>query len=63
MTVSEMIAKLSIMQEKHGDLELLIVDGFNAVCYRGDYKVGFFSDENDVKSIDIGIGGLDIDNA
>lgn len=57
MKISEMVERLQALQEQNGDLELLITDGFNAECYRGDYEVCLFMDIDNKIYADIGIGG------
>ena len=58
MLVSELIKKLQKLQEQVGDAEVLITDGFQQECYRGDYAVEVFIDPDGYSFIDIGIGGL-----
>ena len=57
MLVSEMIAKLQQTMEQTGDVDLLVTDGFQAECYRGDFAVEVFVDCDGYSFIDIGIGG------
>lgn len=57
MKISELIAKLQAKQDKLGDVEVLITDGFQANCYRGDYEIIEWSDDDGKMCVDIGIGG------
>jgi hypothetical protein len=57
MRVSELIKKLQDQLDVVGDVEVLITDGFQAECYRGDYAVELFVDVDGYSFIDIGIGG------
>ena len=57
MRVSELIAHLERYQAELGDVEVLITDGFNAECYRGDYDIEPWQDDDGKWCIDIGIGG------
>lgn len=38
-------------------VEVLITDGFLANCYRGDYDIVAWDEDNGQMCIDIGIGG------
>lgn len=60
MKVSQLIEKLQRVQSEVGDLEVKITDGFDGVCYSGDFYVGDFEFDDD-EFIDIGIGGMKID--
>lgn len=51
MTVGEIREQLS---QFPSDMELLITDGFNCRCYRGDYEISEFEG-----CVDIGIGGTE----
>lgn len=57
MFATEMIAKIQKQIDEHGDCELLITDGWQCECYRGDFVVEPFVDCDGYKYIDIGIGG------
>jgi hypothetical protein len=59
MRVSQMILQLQALQAQLGDVEVLVTDGFDARCYRGDYEIIAFDAafEGDGFLIDIGIGG------
>lgn len=59
MTLSEMIAKLSDIQTRVGDVEVLITDGFACRCYNGDYEIVKYISEMGETFVDIGIGGCD----
>ncbi len=56
MTVEQLIQRL---QEFPGYLEVLITDGFNEHCYRGEYEVEKYVDDSGESFVDIGIGGLE----
>lgn len=54
MTVEELINQL----KKHPPyLEVLITDGHDCRCYRGDFMVQPYVDCGEVMYVDIGIGG------
>lgn len=58
MKISEMIRQLEKYQAELGDVEVLVTDGFNAECYRGNYEiVKWWEDDLDQWCVDIGIGG------
>lgn len=57
MKISEMIAKLQAKQDKLGDVEVLITDGFECNCYRGDYEIIEWQEDDGSMTVDIGIGG------
>lgn len=57
MTVDEMIAKLSQLRDVYRNVEVLITDGFLANCYRGQYEINAWDEDNGQMCIDIGIGG------
>lgn len=57
MTVDDMIAKLSQLRDVYGNVEVLITDGFLANCYRGQYDIVAWDEDNGQMRIDIGIGG------
>ena len=57
MKTSELIAKLSKIMAESGDLEVLVTDGFNAQCYRGNYEVVKWQEDDGQWCVDIGIGG------
>jgi len=59
MLVSEMIYKLQKLQDQLGDVEVLITDGYNVLCYQGEYDIGVYEDFDSKKFIDIGIGGCE----
>ncbi len=56
MKISEMIAKLSEIQNQIGDQEVLITDEYQGNCYRGNYVLGLYKDGNRLFA-DIAIGG------
>lgn len=57
MKVSELIRKLEMYQVAVGDVDVLITDGYDARCYRGEYGVHAWLDDDGEMTIDIGIGG------
>lgn len=57
MIVSEMIAKLQKLQDEIGDATVLVTDGFDALCYRGEYEIVKWQDDDGQMVVDIGIGG------
>lgn len=59
MKVSEMISQLQAMQNELGDVDVLITDGYQARCYRGDYAVMRWIDDDGNYVVDIGIGGCE----
>lgn len=59
MKTSEMIFKLQNLQDQFGDIEVLISDGYKCNCYRGDYDIVKWKDDNNHIYVDIGIGGCE----
>lgn len=57
MKVSELIHKLELYRNELGDVDVLVTDGYDCRCYRGEYDVHPWQDEDDKWYIDIGIGG------
>lgn len=57
MKVSELVRKLTELQETIGDVDVLITDGGNAQCYSGEYEIAEYKEINGVTLIDIDIGG------
>ena len=57
MKISEMISQLQALEARLGDVEVLITDGHNAACYRGDYEIIEWQEDNGQICVDIGIGG------
>lgn len=58
MIVSELIKKLQQMQSEVGDVDVTITDGYEALCYYGEFAViKFFDHQTCQMTIDIGIGG------
>jgi len=53
MTVSELIGQL---EKFDPELEVLVTDGYNCMCYKGEYSINEFNDNGD-NYVDIGIGG------
>ena len=56
-----MINQLQKLYEDIGeDVEVLVTDGFQARCYRGDYNVQMWQEDGDGEVfVDIGIGGCE----
>ena len=59
MKVSKMI---EILQSFPQDSEVMISDGYNFEFYSGEYDIKLWEDEDGVQCVDIGIGGLRIDD-
>lgn len=60
MTIFELISRLEELALAVGpDAPVLITDGFNAQCYRGEYQVARWVDDDGVECCDIGIGGCE----
>lgn len=58
MQISTLIEQLRTIQNQHGDLEVLITDGFEARCYRCEYAVQLWDPcDGTPLCADIGIGG------
>lgn len=57
MRLNEFITSLQALQEELGDVEVLVTDGFDAKCYRGDYAFQAWQDDSGQMYADIGIGG------
>jgi hypothetical protein len=57
MRISAMIAQLQTQLDQLGDVEVLITDGYACTCYRGEYAISAWEDDNGKMSVDIGIGG------
>lgn len=55
MKVSEMIKLLSQYPDS---MEVLVTDGFQGNCYRGEYGLKEFIDIDGKVYVDIGVGGL-----
>lgn len=60
MLVDEMIARLSELRGQMGNVEVLITDGYQARCYRGQYSIERFDYQGSF--IDIGIGECEENN-
>jgi hypothetical protein len=60
MLISEMIEQLTALQNKLGDVEVLITDGYESRGYRGDFQIKEWYDFEGTgqMTVDIGIGGL-----
>ena len=56
MKVSEIIAALTQQLNQYGDCEVLITDGYQAACYRGNFALQSWTDDAFKMYIDIGIG-------
>jgi hypothetical protein len=59
MKISEMILRLQALEAENGNIEVLVTDGFQARCYRGEYIIEPFVSEIGERFIDIGIGGCE----
>jgi hypothetical protein len=60
MRITQMINQLQKLYEEVGeDVEVLITDGFQARCYRGDFAVEVYEDIDGTIYADIGIGGCE----
>lgn len=57
MIVSELIKKLQQMQSEVGDVDVTITDGYEAICYVGNFSVETFVNDDGEMTIDIGVGG------
>ena len=57
MKTLELVEQLLKIYKQHGDVEVLMTDGYNVQCYRGDYQVQAWQDDNGIWTADIGIGG------
>lgn len=57
MQLDELIDQLCRLRSAVGNAEVLITDGHESRCYRGDYLIGIWTDHNGITSVDIGIGG------
>lgn len=58
MRITEMIERLTALRTELGDVEVLVTDGFNAECYRGNYTIeSWWEDDLGQWCVDIGIGG------
>ena len=57
MKVSQMIERLISLRDQLGDVEVLVTDGFDARCYRGDYEIIKWQEDDGQWCVDIGIGG------
>lgn len=58
MKIDEFISKLIEIESEYGNLEVLITDGYESVGYRGDFLIQLYTDFDQTKYVDIGIGGL-----
>lgn len=57
MKVSTLIQQLQTLYESTGNVDVLVTDGYNCMCYNGDYAIAEYEDENGTIFIDIGVGG------
>jgi hypothetical protein len=58
MQVETLINKLQALLKQEGNVEVLVTNGFECECYRGEYAVEIFEDVDGSRYVDIGIGGL-----
>lgn len=56
MKVRDMIEKL---QGYDPELEVTITDGFECRSFRGDFEFSLYEIDENIKELDIGIGGLE----
>ena len=56
MKIKEMIEKL---KEYDPELEVTITDGFECRSFRGDFEFSLYKIDENIKELDIGIGGLE----
>lgn len=59
MKVSKMI---EILQDFPQDLDVMISDGYDLKFYSGEYDIQLWEDLDGARCVDIGIGGLRIDD-
>lgn len=59
MKVSKMI---EILQSFPQELEVMISNGYDLEFYSGEYDIQLWEDEDGAQCVDIGIGGLRIDD-
>ena len=59
MKVSKMI---EILQSFPQDLEVMISNGYDLEFYSGEYDIQLWENEDGTEVVDIGIGGLRIDD-
>jgi hypothetical protein len=57
MKISELVSELEAIAAQHGDVEVLISDGFDFHFYRGAFVVNAWKDDNGEYCADIGVGG------
>lgn len=58
MKINEFISQLENFRDAYGNLEVLITDGYEARCYKGQYEFTLHQNNDNQKCLDIGIGGL-----
>ena len=58
MMIDQMIKELQAVRKEHGNVPVLIVDGYNCRFYSGEYEIKAFAADG-IVSVDIGIGGLE----
>lgn len=59
MLLNDMIEKLTKLQKEFGNVPVLITDGYNVNCYRGEYEIVALVDFDGQNAVDIGIGGCE----
>ena len=57
MLLNDMIEKLTKLQKEFGNVPVLITDGYNFNCYRGEYEICSWLDNDKNICVDIGVGG------
>jgi hypothetical protein len=59
MKVSKMIEMLAQLQDRVGDVDVLVTDGHECRFYSGDFEL-FSWEEDGTTYIDIGVGGCEV---
>ena len=62
MKARELLQRLQSLSDEELELDVEITDGFQHMCWAGDFEVKVFEDIN-VRIIDIGIGGCLVEDA
>lgn len=57
MKVDNLIGRLTSLRKQHGNVDVVISDGYAGAYYQGEFEIVAFV-EPDGTLIDIGIGGL-----
>lgn len=48
---------ITFLEDYNDDTEIIITDGFNCRCYRGNFQLQEWKTEDGNLAIDIGVGG------